>query len=141
MFFHAKDRNYSDKKFPCNWKKCGASFKSNSQLQDHLKTHKNDLSECVFCPYRTSQVAHLQDHYRLHFKMFDLKCNFCDKKFVSRSFLNAHHLTHSKDTYTCQICKQYTGTRTTLQRHIGRVHKLSSKWNETKQSFETFIRE
>ena len=140
--FHSKHRGYASKDFPCDWKKCKSSFRFNSQLEVHKRIHRNELLQCVFCPYRTNQESHLQQHYRLHFKMFDLKCSFCEKNFVSRSFLNRHYRReHSEETYTCQICSKYTGNRLNLQRHILEQHKLFSKWNEAEKTFQTFSRD
>ena len=140
--FHCKTRRFVDKEFPCNWKGCKSSFLDNATLQIHLRIHTNDLLECVFCPYRTNQTSDMKDHYRFHFKMYDLKCDLCDKQFVSHKYLNRHYsIEHTVDSHVCKICNKYSGPRLLLQRHIMFKHNLYSKWNETKQSFETFTRD
>ena len=140
--FHSKYRDFADKEFRCTWMNCKSSFRFHSLLQVHLRIHTNNLLECVFCPYRTNQPSEMKNHYRFHFQVFDLKCDYCDKKFVSLKYLNRHHSDmHSDKSFTCHICKKYTGPRFILQRHILTKHNLWSKWNDTKQSFETYPRE
>ena len=139
--FHSKHRSFAPKKFPCHWKRCKSSFKSNAALETHMKIHKNELFECVFCPFRTGQSGELTSHCRLHFKMFDFKCNYCDKIFVTKKRLNDHFsVTHSDENHTCHICKKYSGTKQKLQQHIRENHKFLTKWNESKKTFETFSR-
>ena len=140
--FHSNHRVFTDKEFPCTWKDCKSSFSKHSNLKNHIRIHTNSLLQCVFCPYRTNQGGDLKCHYRVHFKMYDLNCEYCEKKFVSKKYLNLHYSTeHSKDIYTCHICKKYTSNRRLLQSHIRKNHKLLSVWNSQKEIFDTFTRE
>lgn len=140
--FHARHTTYASQAFSCTWPNCQAGFDSKSKLKNHVNIHSNELLQCVFCPYRTSQDAGMILHYRFHYRVFDAKCEYCDKKFTNQSMLNRHHLLeHSKDIFTCHICNSYSGSRLLLQAHILKKHKLLSKWNETKMIFETFTRQ
>ena len=140
--FHSKHRSFARKEFPCTWKNCKSSFTYNADLLKHLRIHTNSLLACVFCPYRTNRDFEMKSHYRSHFKMFDFKCENCDRIFVSRKHLNNHFTTkHSDENYTCHICKAYTGPRPHLQDHIKYRHKFLTKWNEATKTFDTFCRE
>ena len=139
--FHSKHRSFAPKKFPCNWPSCKSSFESHASLEVHMRIHKNNLFECVFCPYRTGQSGDLKSHCRLHFKMFDFKCNYCDKAFVSKKRLDEHFSdSHSDESHTCHICKKYSGAKHMLAHHLRDRHKLFTKWNESSKTFETFSR-
>ena len=140
--FHSKHKTYRHQGFSCNWKNCQSTFQKKKDLKLHLTIHNNDLLECTFCPYRTSQQVAMNSHYRFHYKMFDEHCELCDKKFTSKVFLNRHiEVEHSKENYVCHICKVYSGPKPLLQRHISRKHNLLSRWNQDKMTFETFSRE
>ena len=140
--FHSKHRQSTNREFQCNWKNCKTSFTSNYDLQRHLRIHTNNLSQCVFCPYRTNLGDDMKCHYRFHFKMYEEKCDYCDKKFISKKYLNSHYKNeHSSEKYTCHICTNFTGSRNLLQIHMIRSHNLLSRWNEAKKMLETFSRD
>ena len=140
--FHSKHRVFSLKDFPCLWSNCVSSFPNQSLLKKHMRIHNNELLKCTFCPYRTAMECHLKDHYRTHYKIFDFKCEFCEKSFVATHLLQQHtDMAHSKDEdMSCEICNKFTGPRGRLQRHIRQVHNLLSRWNETERSLQTFER-
>ena len=140
--FHSKHKTFAQNKFPCIFKNCASSFHKNSGLQTHMRIHNNDLMGCAFCPYRTVHVDGFKSHCRLHFKIFDFKCDSCDKSFVSNKRLSDHiSQFHSEETFTCHVCKKYSGSRMGLQKHIRSVHNLLSEWNQATKAFETFSRE
>ena len=137
--FHSQYRSFIDREFPCTWKDCKSSFCNHRNLEIHRRIHTNGLSNCVFCPYRTNQGCDMKSHYRFHFKMYDLKCDYCDKKFISKKTLNHHYsIEHSEINYSCHICNKYSGPRSLLQDHIKNSHKLSSRWNKALNIFDTF---
>ena len=140
--FHSKHRTFTNKDFPCNWDGCKSSFTSRRDLQKHVRIHTKSLLQCVFCPYRTNENGDMKCHYRFHFKMYDVKCDYCDKLFISTKYLNLHYAkVHSKDYYSCHICKAYSAPRQLLQVHIRESHKLLSRWNQALKAFDTFSRE
>ena len=142
VLFHSKHRTFARKKFPCNLKNCRSSFDFNAGLETHMRIHNNDLLECAFCPYRTVQGEGLKSHCRLHFKMFDFKCDYCYRLFVTTKRLNDHiSQFHSEENYTCHICKKSPFSRKGLQKHIRNIHNLLTEWNDATKAFETFSRD
>lgn len=141
--FHTTHRTYVSHAFPCTWKNCNSGFTDASKLDRHMKIHTNDLIQCVFCPYRTTQYVILKHHYRFHFNMYDSKCDYCDKKFVTQAHLNFHvnDLHSNEGNLTCHICKTYSGSRHQLRAHIKHRHNFLTKWNEAKKAFDTFTRD
>ena len=139
--FHADHKTYASNAYPCTWKNCDSTFIEMSKLERHMKIHTNNLLQCVFCPYRTNQQVVMTNHYRFHFNMYDLKCDYCDTKFVTQSHLNFHVSDrHSDESHTCHICKSYSGSRHQLRAHIKHRHNLLTKWNVAKKAFDTFKR-
>ena len=139
--FHAKHRTYVSNAFPCTWKNCHSTFTDAFRLERHMKVHTNNLIQCVFYPYRTTHQISMKNHYRFHFNMYDLKCDYCDKKFVTQSHLNFHvNDRHSEGNHSCHICKSYSGSRHQLRAHIKHRHNLLTKWNVAKKAFDTFKR-
>ena len=137
--FHSKHKTHCPREYNCTWKECKSSFICRTLLEKHERIHTNDLLQCVYCPYRTNETYDLANHYRVHYKVFNFKCELCEKTFVNRKGLKFHHvLVHEEDKYTCHICKKYTETRFKVQSHIRMVHKLLCRWNEKENKIETF---
>ena len=137
--FHAKHKTHNPRGFDCNWVGCKSSFDRHFLLEKHKRIHTNNLSQCVYCPYRTNEPSDLANHYRVHYKMFHYKCEICDRLFVNKKGLRFHHvLVHEDEKLTCHICKKYTETRFKVQSHVRQVHKLLCRWNEKEKKIETF---
>ena len=73
--------------------------------------------------------------------MFNYKCDYCEKMFVSNKQLNDHFgQYHTEEKFTCHICKNYSDNRKKLQKHIVLTHNLLTRWNDDKKMFDTFSR-
>ena len=104
-----------------------------------MRVHANELLQCVFCPYRTPRDDELNLHYRFHYKIFEYKCDLCEKSYIDALRLNQHQKDMHKigEVFKCHLC-EYASTKANLQRHYRNKHKLASQWNKVKKRFDTF---
>ena len=137
--FHSKHRVYSGNQFQCPIIDCRSAFTKKTHLEEHIRLHENNLFLCVFCPFKTAQAKELSSHYRRHYRIFDYKCNLCEKLFVRAHELHSHRENFHQmgEVFKCHLC-DYVGTRMKLAIHFGAKHKMSCRWNKVTKSYDTF---
>ena len=109
--------------YKCPKPGCKTTFKSQSDLDEHIRIHENDLQSCGFCPYRYVKPFSYTYHLKLHFNVKDYECDQCDSTFTTQGELNKHYEFHEGITYTCLICKTYEArVRKTICEHLRRKH-------------------
>ena len=137
--FHSKHRVFTSDKFRCPFPDCRSSFSKENNLEGHVRVHENNLFPCVFCPYRTPNPIELNNHYRRHYKIYEFKCDLCERSFVKAAHLNSHleNFHQMGEVFKCHLCT-YAGTRMRLQAHFIDKHKMVSQWNRVTKRFDTF---
>ncbi|KAL3271163.1 hypothetical protein HHI36_021661 [Cryptolaemus montrouzieri] len=95
----------------CVCEVCSKVFKSNRNLNDHLRRVHSKIKKHV-CPSCNRQfVDHymLKVHLRIHTGLRPYKCNQCDKSFFRSDGLKEHMIVHKERVlYDCKSChKQY----------------------------------
>ena len=135
-----RNRSYADKEFRCTWKNCHSSFTRQGLLDFHMNIHTNNLLECSFCPFTTARPSRLVHHYRHHYKVYDYKCDFCGKFYVSNEDLIRHgRKSHLAEMTKCPLCDRY-GKRDTINTHLNGKHKVFCKWNKETKRFDVYER-
>ena len=109
-------------------------------LADHYNIHINNLSKCTFCPFKAAKRTKLMLHYRHHYKVYDFKCEDCDKVYTSNDHLRRHITqAHDFEMASCPLCNR-VGKKGTIAVHLTQTHKVFSNWNKATKSFEIFER-
>ena len=127
--------------YKCPIRNCHWSFKKESHLNRHLRTHNNDLEQCQYCPFKYINPLDYQNHLKHHFGIKDFKCDQCGKLFVSNQHLNKHYAMHEGIIYHCLLCDGYkASSRNAMNNHLRRKHpKLVGK-NINWDSVEKFVK-
>ena len=127
--------------FKCPKPGCKSSFRFQSDLDEHLRIHNNDVRVCMYCPYRYVKYADYQIHLKVHFAIQEFKCDQCDAKFTSQSQLNVHYTKHEGLTYSCLICKNYEiASKHNAEMHLRIKHADIFGKNVTASDFERHIK-
>ncbi|KAJ8730282.1 hypothetical protein PYW07_017320 [Mythimna separata] len=111
----------SRKRIKC--KLCDKVFSSHSARYKHNKIkHLGIKQECVLC---NKMVTSLRQHHRLMHNRAALQyeCVLCGRRFISKSVLDLHMTTHTKDRpYSCTECDKKFSTKQRVQIHKRAVH-------------------
>lgn len=107
--FHAKIHS-EEKKYKCNFTKCGKSFKNSKQLKNHSQTHKTRVKVLKVVketiPVENDCLKRMQ-------------CSECGKGFSSESGLYIHSMEHKIDEkkFNCEECDYSTNDHNSIRRH------------------------
>jgi uncharacterized Zn-finger protein len=128
-FFKERDRkrhqskHSSEKPYQCD--NCGESFKRQSNLIEHLKSHlglQTKDFQCVDCGKQFGTKGTLQRHVQsLHVNEFP--CGLCDNKFQNNRLLELHMKFHTGvRAFTCYDCGRQFRSNESLKNHVFSVH-------------------
>ena len=97
----------------CDRGDCKRQFRSNTELELHLRLHDNNLLRCFFCPWTGAKGDKLAQHVNHHFKFRPINCSSCNETFYTANHRKVHEERyHEKiiDRYQCNFCtfKHYT---------------------------------
>lgn len=112
-----------EKPFACSI--CNRCFSMSSNLQKHIDTHSTEKPyPCTICNQSFKTQRSLKFHTVCYHQPEDkVKCQLCDKGFVSKSYLKMHMLYHTgQKNFTCTICNSKYYKSSHLKRHIQNVH-------------------
>ncbi|XP_068621815.1 zinc finger protein 260-like [Battus philenor] len=116
-------------------RKCGASFETIDQLQDHIESYNKSVKKiskkqcervgeqelkCNHCRKEFKTRSNLQQHKLVHTnRSRDFSCHICGKMFFTKGTLSTHILTHEESKpYKCEFCPMAFKARGNLQSHI-----------------------
>ncbi|XP_075168097.1 transcription factor grauzone-like [Haematobia irritans] len=104
---------------------CEMKFFDRSLLVDHINFHLNpEYFKCKECGKVLTQRRCLWAHMKLHEEK-KFCCDICDKKFVQKSKLERHKLTHlpqQEKKFPCKECGKFFGNEYVLTQHQRVVH-------------------
>ena len=89
----------NDRPYPCPYKNiCSQTFKTKSQLTDHLLKHTQIKKfVCEKCGQCFARKSRLKIHMMIHTNLKPFLCNICLKRFRERSNFNFHYKKHFKN--------------------------------------------
>ena len=80
----------TERSFECMAANCNKTFKSDGELQKHVKKHKGTLWYCDCCKYNTADKRNLQKHMIVHTKKMPHVCGKCGQSFKWYEQLKRH---------------------------------------------------
>ena len=123
--------------FRCNL--CDILLPKEREMKDHFKEvhkakslnlRKNNIVKCVckICQKACLNKGNFLAHYkRIHLKLKNHKCNFCDKAFTDKKDLTNHIERHeNKKNYKCDLCNKTFNAKDGLATHQKINHKAES---------------
>ena len=81
----------TERSFECMASKCNKTFKSDSELQKHVKIHEGNYWYCDCCNYKTPDIRNLQKHMVNHTGKLPHVCARCGKRFKWYEQLKRHY--------------------------------------------------
>ena len=88
--------------FTCDRVECGKTFQNSRLLENHTNLHRNKLEKCFFCPWGApvGEDGRVSAHLDRHFSQPRFKCDICGKCTYSKSNMNDHiRRMHKLDYY------------------------------------------
>ncbi|KAL4229398.1 Zinc finger E-box-binding homeobox 2 [Mactra antiquata] len=117
-------KNFCGRKHECHI--CGAIFRRPSRLIDHLRVHSGECPwVCDQCGKAFRTNPQLNKHLKcVHSSVRNYQCTQCEKSFKIPWLLRKHERTHNQILpYTCQFCgKRFTSKwnmKAHMRRHTG----------------------
>ncbi len=127
--YHGKDPEEKPAR-PTTCHICGKTFKNADSCANHIKmVHERSYAvACEVCGQTLVSKDVLKRHMeKVHQKSSPAryKCDLCDKKYSTRSYLRIHvtrdHLQLSQ--FQCDCCEKAFGSKDTLKSHVRKVHE------------------
>lgn len=111
---------------------CNFQTKSRSSLKGHIKRHEGEYTcFCSVCGRGFIGKALLATHEEIHLDIKRYGCDFCDKKFAVKRYLDVHRqLNHRKELfgdeslYKCNLCDKTFTFEKSLKRHKSVIHHV-----------------
>ncbi|XP_077322641.1 uncharacterized protein LOC143956300 [Lithobates pipiens] len=101
---------------------CGKSFKTNSELCIHLRSHTRVTFTCSECGKSFTEKKELLTHRKIHEAESSYPCSECGKRFDKKAALEWHQKFHtSEHSHSCSECGKRFSNKWTLLGHQ-RIH-------------------
>ena len=112
-------------KYPCPQLECSYSNTIISELEDHVRKHKNFLETCGLCEHTADNVTDLNLHINEHHNGENMFCEHCTATATNLDGLKEHiALNHGKPSQTsCSKCEFETSIVKLLKCHEDNFHK------------------
>ena len=103
---------------PCS--KCGKTFRVDAKRRYHEK-NCGEVS-CEICGKSFKSKSNLNEHVAIHTDKYI--CHVCDRRCASQTKLNRHISTHNNDhRVTCSICGKTFSRKEHMLWHVNSQHK------------------
>jgi transcription elongation factor Elf1 len=111
------DNKRIDEHFKCH--SCGKDFKTQTELDDHTKTHSKEKSiSCGKCEKLFGLQSELSAHEKLHTRMKPYNCQKCGIYFELENDLRDHVKTHiQEESFTCGKCNISFNSKESFKEH------------------------
>lgn len=111
---------------PTNCENCGELISSYKKLMRHLNEHQLRFFHCDFhgCPYKSVSRSDLQSHKKSHSKEQPLKCANCEFACKRKSELNRHVKNKHLNTEQFFVCKECENYKTQSRQHLKRHQEI-----------------
>ncbi|KAL7634950.1 UNVERIFIED_CONTAM: hypothetical protein RMT77_015331 [Armadillidium vulgare] len=97
---------------------CNFSFKSEDELQSHLKTHDKKF-KCNFCSFESNLKTNLNHHLVIHSNTKLFRCSKCSYESNYKHRLKVHLLNHeNKKLFKCSECNYEFNRKDVLKKHM-----------------------
>ncbi|PIO28088.1 hypothetical protein AB205_0114040 [Aquarana catesbeiana] len=101
---------------------CGKSFKTNSELRLHLRSHTRVTFTCSECGKSYTEKKELLTHQKIHKAESSYSCSECGKRFAKKAALKRHQKIHTSErSHSCSECGKRFSEKRTLLTHQ-RIH-------------------
>jgi len=106
---------------------CGKMIAKGS-MRKHLDVHITErIHKCDQCNKRFKTNTDLQTHIkRTHSAAQECVCTTCGKEYKSKASLRAHMINHLNKKFNCEICPKEYSSLNTLRAHIRNSHRPRS---------------
>ncbi|KAJ8704929.1 hypothetical protein PYW08_012249 [Mythimna loreyi] len=101
---------------------CEQRFPNENVLNDHFRLHFI-MYECMKCPYRHNNRIRLSTHIRNKHEESCFYCKKCFQNFKTHKERRMHMIKVHDQKVACKECKKTFANATRLKAHIGVVHK------------------
>lgn len=124
---------------------CGKTFKTNSALVDHVRSHSDELPfQCLKCGKKFQREMVYRKHLRNHEKDeigFCVVCQVCGKSFKRNEALKNHMTFHSGlKEYKCMYCQKDFYTKHQLRQHVISMHLSTQQFKCKLCDFQMRVR-
>ncbi|XP_055624517.1 PR domain zinc finger protein 5-like isoform X2 [Toxorhynchites rutilus septentrionalis] len=116
--------------FDCQY--CSSSFYTKTELRNHVRyIHTTgEKCECSTCGAVFKNNKLLKQHLESHVQERNFKCSACDFAFKTQQHLKRHVATvHQEVRFHCQHCEITYGRKDKLRMHMERAHNIQSYFN------------
>jgi len=118
-------------KKPHNCPHCPKAFARSDHLKAHVQSlHSNKEHKCSLCEAAFSRLDALERHKvskhngeglepgsELKLQLAEHTCEYCSKRFSSKTYLRKHTLLHTDFLYACKTCEETFRERAQLREH------------------------
>ncbi|XP_017045799.2 zinc finger protein 845 [Drosophila ficusphila] len=118
-------------KKPHNCPHCPKAFARSDHLKAHVQSlHSNKEHKCGLCEAAFSRLDALERHKvskhngeglepgsELKLQLAEHTCEYCSKRFSSKTYLRKHTLLHTDFLYACKTCEETFRERAQLREH------------------------